>query len=37
MKYIPTSKNMADIFTKALPKPKLTEFVVQLGLAAIKE
>ena len=28
MKYIPTSENVADIFTKALLKPKFTEFVV---------
>ena len=34
MKYVPTSDN---IFTKALPKPKFTEFVAKLGLAMMKE
>ena len=30
MKYIPTSENIADIFTKALPKPKFVEFIGML-------
>ena len=33
MNYIPTSENIADIFTKALPKPKFVKFVGMLGLA----
>ena len=37
MKYIPTSDNITDIFTKALPKPKFTEFIQKLGLAMMKE
>ena len=37
MKYILTSKNVADIFTKALPKPKFSKFIAKLGLAIIKE
>jgi hypothetical protein len=37
MKYIPTSENIADIFTKALSKPKFTQFVGMLGLAMMKE
>jgi hypothetical protein len=37
MEYIPTSENVADIFTKALLKPKFTQFVGMLGLAMMKE
>ena len=37
MKYIPTSDNIADIFTKVLLKLKFTEFVAKLGLATMKE
>ena len=37
MKYIPTSKNVANIFTKVLPKLKFMEFVEKLGLAMMKE
>ena len=37
MDYIPSSKNIADIFMKALPKPKFVEFVGALGLAIMKE
>jgi hypothetical protein len=37
MKYIPTSDNIVDIFTKALPKLKFTKFVAKLGLATMKE
>ena len=36
MKYIPTSDNVADIFTKALVKPKFKEFVELLGLGEMK-
>ena len=36
MEYIVTSENNADIFTKALAKPKLTRFVGRLGLAMMK-
>ena len=37
MKYIPTSENVADIFTKPLARPKFVEFVGMLGLATMKE
>ena len=37
MEYIPTSENIADIFMKALAKPKFIEFVGMLGLAMMKE
>ena len=37
MKYIPTAENVMDIFTKALLKPKFTEFIGMLGLATMKE
>ena len=30
--YIPTDKNVADIFTKALPRPRFMGFVESLGL-----
>ena len=36
MDYIPSSENIANIFTKALPKPKFVEFVGALGLATMK-
>jgi hypothetical protein len=32
MQYIPTDENVADIFTKPLPKPKFEKFVAMLGL-----
>ena len=32
MEYIPSSENVADIFTKALPRPKFEELVMRLGL-----
>jgi hypothetical protein len=37
MKYILTSKNVADIFTKLLPKPKFQQFAEMLGLVMMKE
>jgi hypothetical protein len=37
MIYIPTADNIADIFMKALAKPKFTWFVGMLGLAMMKE
>jgi hypothetical protein len=37
MKYIPTGENISDIFTKALAKPKFTQFVGMLGLVMMKE
>ena len=37
MKYIPMAENIADIFTKALPKPRFVEFVGKLGLAMMKK
>jgi hypothetical protein len=37
MKYVPTSENVTNIFTKALPKPKFAEFIQKLGLAMMKE
>ena len=37
MEYIPTEDNVADIFMKALPKPKFRQFVGMLGLAIMKE
>ena len=37
MKYIPTSKNISDIFTKALPKPRFSEFVQRLGLLMLMD
>jgi hypothetical protein len=36
MQYIPTDDNIADIFTKALPKPKLIKFVKLLGLGSLE-
>ena len=35
--YIPTEENIADIFTKALAKPKFEMFVERLGLRGRKE
>ena len=37
MKYTPTAENVADIFTKALLKPRFSKFVEKLGLAIMKE
>ena len=37
MEYMPTSGNIADIFTKALAKPKFTKFIGRLGLAMMKD
>ena len=37
MEYIPTKDNVANIFMKALPKPKFKQFVGMLGLAIMKE
>ena len=33
--YIPTEENIADIFMKALPRPKLMQLVGMLGLRKI--
>ena len=35
--YIPTEENVADIFTKALARPKFEAFVERLGLRGRKE
>ena len=35
MEYVPTSKNVADIFTKALPRPKFEDLVSRLGLVKV--
>jgi hypothetical protein len=35
MHYVPTDENVADIFTKALTKPKFEKFVKMLGLGFI--
>jgi hypothetical protein len=32
VKYVPTKENLADIFTKALPRPEFEHFVKKLGL-----
>ena len=37
MKYIPTAKNTADVFTKALSRAKFEEFMRKLGLGVIDE
>ena len=37
VQYIPTAKNISDIFTKALPRPKFKVFVEKLGLALVVE
>ena len=34
---MPTAENVADIFTKALPRPKFESFVERLGLATMGE
>ena len=34
--YIPTEENMANIFTKALARPKFEGFVERLGLREVK-
>lgn len=36
MKYIPTSDNIADIFTKPLPRPQFQKLVGLLGLGELK-
>lgn len=35
--YIPNDENVADIFTKALPRPKFIRFVDVLGLGELNE
>ena len=35
--YIPTEENVADIFTKALTRPKFEAFIERLGLRGRKE
>ena len=37
MKYIPMAENIADIFTKALLKPRFVEFAGKLGLVMMKK
>jgi hypothetical protein len=37
MVYILTADNIANIFKKALTKPKFTQFIGMLGLVMIKE
>jgi len=37
MKYVPTSDNVADIFTKPLAKPKFIQFVETLGLRVLEK
>ena len=37
VQYIPTAENIADIFTKALPRPKFKFFVERVGLAMMEE
>jgi len=37
VKYIPTSENVADIFTKPLARPKFVQFVEMLGLRALEK
>ena len=34
--YIPTKENVANIFTKALARPKFEGFVKRLGLREVK-
>lgn len=36
VKYVPMSDNVADVFTKALAKPKFKQFVELLGLRSKK-
>ena len=35
IKYIPSSKNVTNIFTKSFAHPKFEEFVKKLGLRAL--
>ena len=35
MEYVPTDKNVADIFTKALAKPRFVGFMERLGLGEL--
>ena len=35
MEYIPTDENIADIFTKALARPRFVGFVERLGLGEL--
>ena len=37
LQYIPTAKNIADIFTKTMAKPKFSKFVAMLGLGERRE
>ena len=37
VKYIPTEENVADIFTKPLPRPKFDRFVKMLGLREVEK
>ena len=37
VEYIPTAKNVANVFTKALARPKFEVFIEMLGLGGIKE
>ena len=37
VEYIPTAENVADVFMKALARPKFEVFVERLGLGGIKE
>ena len=37
VQYIPTAKNVSDIFTKAIPRPKFKVFIEKLGLAPVVE
>ena len=37
LKYIPSSHNVADIFTKSLAKTKFAELVPKLGLGVKKD
>jgi len=32
VQYVPSSENVADVFTKALPRPKFEYFIERLGL-----
>ena len=37
LKYIPSSKNVTNIFTKSLARPKPKELVPRLGLGVVRE
>jgi len=37
MEYVPTTENVMDIFTKALPRPKFEEFVSRLGMVEVQD